>query len=260
MITISTPRRVELSAPARPAWSGLFSIAAIAALASAVLLPIQIAVFVAWPPPLDGGAADWFALLQDNRLAGLIDLDLLLVVDNILLVPILLALFLILRRASASMMLVATAAGLLGVVMYATMNPAIQMSTLSDDFATATSAEAKASAVAAGEAALAAWQGTAFHVGYLLGSLAGIVIGIAMLRSAAFSKVTAWMAIAANAVGLGLYLPGIGVFVAVFSVLFLEIWYVLVARALWGHAKRSRGDTAIPAGSRRASGPEAAGP
>ena len=156
-MTLSIEPRVQPSAPVTPAWSGLFRLAAAAALASAVALPIQVAVFIAWPPPLDGSAADWFALLRHNRLAGMIDLDLLLVVDNVLLVPILLALFVILRRVRESMMLVATAAGFLGIIMYAAMNPAVQMAALSDEYAAATSDGARATAVAA-------WRGRPDHL------------------------------------------------------------------------------------------------
>jgi hypothetical protein len=66
-------------------WNWLYKIAAAAALISALLIPIQILVFIIWPPPLQGSAADWFALFQKNQLVGLVDLDLLLVVDNVLL-------------------------------------------------------------------------------------------------------------------------------------------------------------------------------
>jgi len=41
------------------------------------------------------------------------------------------------------------------------------------------------------------------------------------------------MGILGNAVGLGLYVPTIGVYIAVFSMVFLEIWYVLIARRLF---------------------------
>lgn len=227
----------QQSAGSSQSWTGLLRLAAVAAIASAVLVPVQVAVFIVWPPPLDGGAADWFALLRDNRLAGLVDLDLLLVVDNVLLIPILLALFIALRRVRDSVMVPAIVAGFIGIIMYIATNPAIQMATLSDDYAAAVSDGTRATAVAAGETVLAIWQGTAFHVGYLLGSLAGILLGLVMLRSTNFGRATAWMLILANAVGLGLYLPAVGVSIAVFSVLFLEIWYVLVARALWRLAR-----------------------
>ena len=213
-------------------WNPLLRIAAAAALMSAVFIPIQIAVFLLWPPPLDGTAADWFGLLQDNRLAGLIDLDLLLVADNVLLIPILLALFLALRRARESMMLIASALGFTSAVMYIASNPAIQLATLSDQYASATTDAERNTFSAAGESMLAQWQGTGFHVAYLCGSAAGILIGAVMLQSGVFTRLTGWLGVAANALGLGLYIPKVGVYVAVFSVLFLEVWYVLVALRL----------------------------
>lgn len=213
-------------------WNPLLRISALAALMSAAFIPIQIVVFVLWPPPLDGTVRDWFGLLQDNRLAGLIDLDLLLVADNVLLIPILLALYLALRRAHESMMLIASALGFASVMMYIASNPAIQLATLSDQYAGATTDTERNAFSAAGESMLALWQGTGFHVAYLCGSAAGILIGAAMLQSGVFTRLTGWLGVAANALGLGLYIPKVGVYVAVFSVLFLEIWYVLVALRL----------------------------
>ena len=213
-------------------WALLYRTAAAAALISAVFIPIQVAVFLIWAPPLDGTAADWFTLLREHRLAGLVDLDLLLVADNILLIPILLALYIVLRRTFPSVVVIAVALGFVGVVMYLASNPAVQMAALSDRYAAATTDTERATAAAAGEAMLAMWQGTAFQTAYLLGSAAGILIGIVMLRSGVFGKPTGWLAIVANTVGLGLYVPRIGLFIAVFSVLFLEIWYLLLARRL----------------------------
>jgi hypothetical protein len=79
-------------------WRVLFRFDAVAAMISALFIPIQIVVFLASDTPLDGTAGDWFALLAHDRLVGLIDLDLLLVADNVVLIPILLALFVVLRR------------------------------------------------------------------------------------------------------------------------------------------------------------------
>jgi hypothetical protein len=218
--------------PLERRWAALCRIAAAAALVSALFIPIQIVVFLVWPPPLDGTAVDWFTLLRDHRLAGLVDLDLLLVADNVLLIPILLALYVVLRRVRESIMALAAALGFVGIAMYLASTPAIQMVSLADQYAAASTGDQRTAAAAAGDAMLAMWQGTAFHSAYLLGSLAGILIGVVMLRSGVFTNTTAWLAILANAVGLGLYLPGVGVYIAVFSVLFLEAWYLLIARRL----------------------------
>ncbi|HEX2498031.1 MAG TPA: hypothetical protein VHO00_04475, partial [Actinomycetes bacterium] len=85
----------------------LYRVGAVAALSTAVLIPVQVAVFLSWPPPLDSTAADWFDLFRDNKLVGLVDLDLLLVVDNVLLVPLLLAIYVVLRRTADSVMAIA---------------------------------------------------------------------------------------------------------------------------------------------------------
>lgn len=59
------------------------------------------------------------------------------------------------------------------------------------------------------------------------------MLGAAMLRGGVFSRPVAFLAIAANTVGLGLYVPRVGVSHAVLSVVFLEVWYVLVGRRLY---------------------------
>ncbi|NUT33423.1 MAG: hypothetical protein HOV79_10145 [Hamadaea sp.] len=219
-------------------WRPLHRMGAVAALVSAVLIPIQIATVAAWPPPFGEPAADWFDYVQRRPLAGLVNLDLLLVADNILLVVLVLALATVLWRTSASVTVVSVAAVGLSVAMYVATNPALQMLALSDRYAAATTGAERTVAEAAGEATLANWQGTAFHTAYLLGSAAGIALGVLLVRSGLFGRMIGWLAIVANAVGLGLYLPGVGIYVAIFSVLFLEIWYVLLARRLFRISRR----------------------
>lgn len=145
----------------------LYRAAGAAALITAVLIPIQIAVFIAYPYP--DTVAGWFRLLQDNPLAGLVGLDLLLVVDNILLVVIALAVYVALRRLSPSVTTMAAGLWLLAIVMIIAANPAVEMLSLGDQFAAATTEAQRSTALAAGQALLAGWEGTAFQVGYIVG-------------------------------------------------------------------------------------------
>jgi len=214
-----------------PTWKSLYTVGGAAALISAVFLPIQIIVFIAFPLP--DSVIGWFMLFQHNRLVGLVDLDLLLVADNVLLVPILLALYVALKPTSQSIMALGTTLGFVGLALFIASNPAFAMLSLSDHYAAATTDAQRSVFLAAGQTMLASWQGTAFQVAYVLGSIAGLAVSVVMLWSNSFNKGTASAGILANAIGLGLFVPTIGVFIAVFSVVFLWLWYILVARRLF---------------------------
>jgi len=71
-------------------WKSLYRVGGAAALIMAVFIPIQFIIFVAWPPP--STVIGWFTLFQNNRLLGLLDMDLLLIVDQVLVALVLLAL------------------------------------------------------------------------------------------------------------------------------------------------------------------------
>jgi hypothetical protein len=176
--------------------------------------------------------SEWFTLFEDNWLLGLLSLDLLLIVDYVLLVPIVLALYVALRRVSESWMAVATALYFVAIAAYFASNTAFEMLSLSDQYAAATTDAQRTMYLAAGQAMLATFEGTAFQVSYVLASLAGIIIGAVMQRSDIFSKVAAYALILGDVIGPGLYVPTIGIFLSVISVPVLWIWYVLIARRL----------------------------
>ncbi len=66
-------------------WSWLYKIGGAAALLVAMIIPIQIIVYIVSPPP--STAIDYFTLFQSNSLLGLLALDLLIIVDIVLGIP-----------------------------------------------------------------------------------------------------------------------------------------------------------------------------
>jgi len=54
-----------------------------------------------------------------------------------------------------------------------------------------------------------------------------------MLQRKIFSKATAYMGILANVLALGLYVPKIGIYILLFSVVFLLVWYILITPRLF---------------------------
>jgi len=81
-------------------WNGLYRVGAVAALLMFVLTLVQSFIFITNPPP--STVIDYFTLFQKSQILGLLDLDLLLIVINILLTLIYLALYVALVRISKS--------------------------------------------------------------------------------------------------------------------------------------------------------------
>jgi hypothetical protein len=223
-----TSHELTSAASSAAKWRLLFAVAGVGALLTAVLIPLQIVAFIVWPLP-EGGVLHWFELFQENPLIGLISFDLAMLLEEILLVPIVLALYVVLHRASESLMLMAAAAWLISIALFVGSNTGFEMLALSHGYMEATTAE-QAAFVAAGQAMLSSYMelGSGFVVGYTLASLAGVLVGVSMLRSAAFPRFAAWAAIAANVLGFGLFAPGIGVGLSIISVLILIAWYAAV--------------------------------
>jgi len=189
-------------------------------------------------------AAGWFALLQDDKLIGLVLLDVVDLVNYALVGVIFLALYAALHRASRSAMAIATAFGLVGIAVYLASNHAFAMLSLSERYAAATIDAQRAIFLAAGEALLAIYnpgtiyQGTGYYVGYFLVLLAGLIISIAMLRSRVFSRATAWVGILANGICLLHFValafaPALIAFPTSISAPFRVTWYVLIALGLF---------------------------
>jgi hypothetical protein len=110
-------------------WIGLYRAGGAAAFIGAVFIPIQIIVFIMWPPP--STVIGYFTVFQNNRLVGLLDLDLLMIVQNVLGAVLILALYLALKRTSESIMAIAALLGLVGGAAYFAANPAFNMLFLS---------------------------------------------------------------------------------------------------------------------------------
>lgn len=213
------------------AWKSLYRVGAVASLIIVALFPIQIIAFAMGPLPTT--TIGWFTLLQNNKLLGLLDFDLLYLADQALLIPIFLALYVALRRANKTYMTLATTLALIGIAVYFATNPAFSMLYLSDQYAAATTAAQSSIFLAAGQAILAVSQGTDWYMFNVLNSVAPLVISVVMLRSNIFSKATAYVGILANVLGLAFFVPTIGVYLLLISAVVLQIWFILIARRLY---------------------------
>src|SRR5579883_1176943 len=149
-------------------WKWLYRVAGAAALLSVALIFVAGWVFMHSSPPgfqpTSANAREWFTFFQSHRLAALFDLDLVMVADNVLAIPVFLALYVVLRRISIAWTTLGVALALVGTAGYFAINPAFSMLSLSGQYAAATTEAERAAALEAGQTTLAIYQGTGFDL------------------------------------------------------------------------------------------------
>jgi hypothetical protein len=224
---------------ADPRWNWLYRIGGAAALFTVAIIPIQLIVFITWGQP--DTARGWFNLFDENRLAGLLAFELLLIVSTALGIATTLALYAALRRVNESLMAIATILGPVEAVAFIVARPAFEMLYLSSQYADAATDAQRALFLAAGEAVLATFHGTAFHLSINLFSIYFLIVSVVMLQSHVFGRVTAYMGILAAIFNWALYVPEIGLLLSILSIIpFWAIWLILVARRLFRLGRASR--------------------
>jgi hypothetical protein len=212
-------------------WKSLYRIAGFAAIAMLVIIPVQILVFVVTPIPVS--IESWFSLFHNNWLLGLIHQDMLYIVSNILVAVMYLGLYIALRAKNESVMTVALLLGLLGIATYFASNKSFELLGISNQYYAASTETQQFMLLAAGQALLSGWQGTAFLIYYILNGITLVLISCVMLKSVIFKRTTAVIGLIS---GVLMMIPSTaGTIGLVFSLASLIPWYIfsiLTARRL----------------------------
>ncbi|MEX1248317.1 MAG: hypothetical protein WEA61_07520 [Anaerolineales bacterium] len=224
-------------------WKPIYKTGAIAALIFLLYsLITMIQMFTLGGPPAN--AEEIFAMLQENRLLGLMRLDGLTLLVLPLYYLIYLGFFVALRNQNKAYAFLGAALLMAGLTMVLATPTAFSLASLSDKYLAAASAAEQERFLSAGEALLAAnmWQGSGAMLGRLLMLIAGLIGSAMMLKSPAFSRFTAYTGLGAHGFDL---IHGIGVFLAwqggymlmaIAGTLYL-FWFPLLAWNLFKLAK-----------------------
>jgi hypothetical protein len=229
------------------AWKGMYRIGGAAALIATGLFLIDMIVLIALRPYPDT-ANGWFTLLQNNRFAGLLSLDILVVAGLALWFPLGFALYGALKRVNGAYAALAVGLAFAGVAICVATDKTYSIIYLSDKYAAATTDAQRSLLLAAGESAIALANGTGAgaNLGGLLAEGAALLFSMIMLRGSVFGRATAYMGIVGHGldvariitdlvfvpIGYLAFASGIGsLFLAIGGTLQL-IWYILVARRL----------------------------
>ncbi|MFN2217916.1 MAG: hypothetical protein ACK2UA_04880 [Anaerolineae bacterium] len=127
-----------------PRWRDLYRMGYISCIAFPVVIVLAVIAFFIWPYTAGfASVAGIFASLQESKLAGLISLDLSVVILMPIMIPQVLAVYAALKRVNESYALLALVLGLMGIVLWLAARPLVEMVTLSDRYAAATTDSAR---------------------------------------------------------------------------------------------------------------------
>ena len=183
-------------------------------------------------------------------LIGLIDFYFLEFLAYTLFIPMFLSIYVALKRINESHMTIALALVFIGIAVFLSTNNPFSMLSLSDQYALATTEAQKSLLLGAGESILVNANQRAtggFNMGFLLLTIAGLIISRIMLHSKIFSKTTAIVGLVTFSISLIDYFRIILIpsatllllIIAAISGLLLLIWIFLIAKELLQLARMS---------------------
>ncbi len=240
-MTHQTPDLVTAISAENNRWKDLYRIGFITCIAFPILIAVFVAAYFIWPyTPGYTSVAEIFAMLQSNRMAALVSLDVVVPIMAPVLVLQMLALNVALKKVNESWALIALVLGLMGVVLWLSARPLVEMVALSSQYAHAASDSAKIQYLAAGEALTTLFNGTSWMLSQILIAFSGVIDGFLILRSKDFSKASGYVGIIINLFGFGMLVPEVGPALGIIGTLGGIAWYLLLARPFyrlgWGGA------------------------
>lgn len=194
-------------------------------------------------------AQEGFDMLLENRLTGLLRLDVLAILIMPLYYVLFLSLYRALRKSSEAPVMLATLLVFAGLTLFLATPSAFAWLSLSDRFAATSDPALKSQLLAAGESILASdmWHGSGAIIGGILLQTGTLLISIAMLWGDRFGKFTAWVGIVTHGldllhIPLELIWPGHGNQLMMVAGPLYLVWFPLIARSLARLAQRGELD------------------
>ncbi len=190
---------------------------------------------------------EYYTLLHNNRIEGLLKLDILTAICMPLYYLLFFGIYAALRKTEGALTALGTIFIFIGVTLFLATPSVFSMAYLSDQYAAAITDSQRSQLLAAGEAVMASdmWHGTGARIGGFIIESAALFISFVMFRSKVFGKLTAYVGIITNGLDLihiivNVFQPGIGsVLMAISGTLYLA-WFPLLAWRLLqlGHIDR----------------------
>jgi len=201
------------------------------------LFTMLIMVGIGTPPET---IEECFSMLKENRLYGLLRLDILTVFVMPLYYLLFYSIYLALKDTNKEFLSISTILVFAGLTLFLATPSVFSYLHLSDEYAKATIESDKNQLIAAGEAILASdmWHGTGAKIGGILIQLGALIISMIMLKSNVFNKLTAYTGIVTHGLDLahiviGFFLPTVGIILMAIAGPLYLLWFPLIGIRLF---------------------------
>jgi hypothetical protein len=220
-------------------WKGLCKIGGVTALTQliCVISTLTVVLTLGGEPAT---AEEYFTLLQNDRLIGILRMDFTSMISVALYPLTCFGLYAALRKTKEAYAALAVALSFVGVILWLGSHSALSMLSLSDQYATATTETQQTQLITAGQAIIAAdmWHSTGAFMGgiFMQGGL--VILSILMLQGQVFSKATAIVGILTHGfdfahILIGIFVPGIGFGLMWIAGPLYPVWFILIAKNLF---------------------------
>ncbi len=231
-----TDMEKTIGAAIDPKWKGVIRAGGVAPLVTILFYLVEFSlVFIGEYPTTVVG---WLLLFQRSKILGLFYLNVLDILSVSLLGIMFLALYIVLRGRSESLMAIATFLAMLGVAMFVTTRANLTSGTLSlsDQYTTAGTEAQRAQVMIAAQAINTLGQPTLQTAGFIFLAGAVMIISYVMLQGN-FGRVTAWAGLLAGALTFIddlciVLLPTMAIPVMGIAGIFWIVWWILIGRML----------------------------
>ena len=207
-------------------WNQLYKIGVWGAYLSLAIIPLSVVAFFIWPPFPD----NIVEIIAGSKFAGLMSLDFLYLVGNFFAIPIYLVLFVTLFKTNKSLSVLSLAFGFIGFISLTIARPTFELINLVGQYQAAVSLVQKEQILTSFHVLLAYSHGTSFSIHYIIGTLSLLLSAIIMLKSDIYSKSTAYVGIATCIFTFTYYVPVIGVYLSLLSVVGYTVWWAKLGR------------------------------
>lgn len=224
--------------PAHSNWKSLYRLGGVAPLVTIVFYLTQVLIMITGREPYPVTTQDWFLLFQHRKILALFYINALDSFSIAILGVMFLALYIALRQANQSYMLIATFFALIGIPVFIVPRVAtLAVIPLSEQYAAAAGEAQRSQLLAAGDALGALGTATTQTIGFFFIAVAVLIISLIMLRSTTFGKLTAYLGILASVITFiddlsTIIAPSIADILLGIGGLIWIIWWILISRRL----------------------------